>query len=126
MNDLYQEIILEEYAHPQNKGVLNDADAQHSESNSSCGDQVTVYLKWDSQRRKIIDTRWEGVGCAISMATASFLSEHLKGMTAADVQALQQVDLEKLLGIEDISPGRQKCLMLGLVAYQKAVQKIES
>lgn len=126
MNDLYQEIILEEYAHPQNKGVLKDADAQHSESNSSCGDQVTVYLKWDSQTSLITDTRWEGVGCAISMATASFLSEHLKGMPAADVSALQQADIEKLLGIKDISPGRQKCLMLALVAYQKALQNIES
>lgn len=122
MNDLYQEIILEEYAHPQNTGKMPDPDATQSESNSSCGDQVTVYIKRDPVTQKITQAQWEGVGCAISMATTSFLSEHLKGMTTAEVLAVDQKDLEALLGIEDISIGRQKCLLLGLRAFQKAVR----
>lgn len=121
IDDLYQETILEEYAHPKNKGTLTNADFQQSESNSSCGDQVTVYLQLDPLNHLITEVRWEGVGCAISMALASFLSEEIKGKTLPQLAAYTIEDLKIMIGLDQISPGREKCLSLALVAFQKAI-----
>jgi nitrogen fixation protein NifU and related proteins len=120
-NDLYQEIILEEYTHPKNVGHLDQPDATITEANASCGDQITVFLKIDSATQKITEVSWVGVGCAISMATASILSEHLKGRTIDDVMTLTKKDLESMVGIDEIAFGRQKCLTLALNAFRKAV-----
>lgn len=118
--DLYQEAILEELRHPQNKGELADADVSLHETNASCGDDVTVFVKFDDSGERVADVRWLGQGCAISQASMSFLSEKLKGMTRLEVMALQQKDVEALLGLEQpIAYGRKKCLLLGLETVQK-------
>lgn len=122
-SDLYQEIILEEYSNPKHKGQLEDADVKVSQTNASCGDEVEVFVKFNHQNDKIEKVSWRGVGCAISMATASLVSDLIIGKTRQQVLLLDQRDLEALLGIDEISPGRKKCLLLALKAFQKAVQK---
>ncbi|MBW7944761.1 iron-sulfur cluster assembly scaffold protein [Patescibacteria group bacterium] len=121
LDDLYLETILEEYAHPKNKKRLEQFDVTVSESNSSCGDQIEVFLKFDPAD-VIEDVSWQGVGCAISMATASVLSEYLKGKTRAEVALLTKEDLEAMLGLHQIAVGREKCLLLALTAFRKAVE----
>lgn len=123
IDDLYQEVILEEYAHPRNKGKLPTFDAQLLERNSSCGDEVEVFIKFEENGEVISQIGWEGVGCAISMASASFLSEQVKGMSRKQVSQLTKSNVEEMLGVHDISPGREKCLLLALKALQKAVHK---
>lgn len=121
MSDFYQEVILEAAQHPQNQGQLPDADHVVSEFNASCGDQLTLYLKVDTNTGRITDLKWEGSGCVISQATMSELSAKIivEQLTVAQVRALTVEDLEALLGIEAISPGRLKCLTLGLSALSK-------
>jgi len=114
-NDLYQETILDAYAHPENFGVLEHADVSYQEFNSSCGDDVTVYLKFSPEQR-VSEITWQGVGCAISMATMSLLSMTIRGKTLDQLFGLGKKDLEELVGITEISPGREKCLLLGLKA----------
>jgi nitrogen fixation protein NifU and related proteins len=121
--DLYQEIILEEYAHPHNRGEIADADVTLTEVNASCGDEVTVFIKFSTDKKKITDVKWYGVGCSISIATTSVLSQMIIGQTVKAVMKLQKKDLEDALGIKHISPGREKCLMLGLKAFQKAIMQ---
>jgi len=123
MSDLYQEMIMEEYRHPQHKGELVDPDFSWHERNSSCGDEVTVYLKLDPKHQQIADISWTGDGCAISMAAMSFVSQQVMGKSVAEVLKLNKKDLEKMMGIEEIAYGREKCLVLGLEAVQKSLKQ---
>lgn len=121
MNDIYQEVILDEYKHPRNKGKLASADICMPKTNASCGDDVTVYIKLSEDKTKILDISWEGNGCVISQVTMSMLSEYVKGKTVSEVELLNKDDLIHLLKLTDISYGREKCLLLGLQAVQKAL-----
>ena len=120
MSDLYQQVLLEELSNPQNKGKISDADVSYRALNASCGDDMTVFIKFDGDRT-IEDIKWQGSGCAISQATMSLLSDKVKGKPLKEVLELQQQDLEKLIGVDSISSGRIKCLMLGLSAILKAL-----
>jgi len=120
-SNLYQETILDELKNPQNYGELPDADVVVEETNASCGDEVTVFIKTDDTGYSILDIRWTGVGCAISQASMSLLSEKIKGMSIAEIQNLSKEEMEELVGVDQISVGRVKCLMLGLKAVQKAL-----
>ena len=122
IEDLYQELILEAYSNPQHKGQLPNADVRVTETNASCGDEVEVFVKFDQTSQRIEELRWRGVGCVISMATASLVSQHILGKTREEVRAIEQQDLEEMLGISEISSGRVKCLLLAVKAFKKAVK----
>lgn len=122
MSDLYQQVLLEELESPQNKGVMEDPDVQFHAVNASCGDDMTVYLSFEG--RTVKDITWVGFGCAISQATMSLLSEEIKGKTTDEIAEISKHDLEKLIGIKEISTGRIKCLMLGLSAVNQAILQI--
>jgi len=120
-DDLYRETIITEARHPQNYGSLAGADISQSYVNPSCGDSINVYVKLDSEKRKILDISWEGKGCVVSMASMSFLSTKVKGMSLEKINKLTPADLKQLLGVEEITPSREKCMMMGLMAIKKAV-----
>jgi nitrogen fixation NifU-like protein len=115
MDDLYRDYILEHYRRPHNFGVLEDATATYEGSNPLCGDRITMQLRL---RDGVVDAvGFTGRGCAISQASASLLTDEIKGRPAADVAGFQAVDLLDLLGIE-ISPARLKCAMLSFDSLQ--------
>lgn len=121
--DLYQEAILEELRHPQNKRPMENPDVIVAETNASCGDTMTVFIQFSAEGTIIREITWQGSGCAISQASMSLLSQKVQGMERAAVLQLQQADIEELLGLEQpIAYGRIKCLLLGLTAIQKAVR----
>jgi nitrogen fixation NifU-like protein len=116
--DLYSEIILDYYKNPKNKGQMADATIYHSEVNASCGDQVTIFLKFNEQ--DILEKiTFDGVGCAISQAAASMLTEELVGKSKDEVKEFSNEKMYEILGVP-ISPGRVKCALLGLVTAKKA------
>lgn len=120
--DLYQEIILEEFRNPQNQGQLQGAHIfSHHDRNASCGDEVTVYLQIDPQTQKIQQLKWQGQGCAISMAAMSLLSQYCLGKMVSELKNFDKKDVEKLLGLDEVVSGREKCLLLGLQAIRKAL-----
>ncbi|MBI2340216.1 MAG: SUF system NifU family Fe-S cluster assembly protein [Deltaproteobacteria bacterium] len=86
LNDLYREVILDHARHPRNKGALPSADRKAEGYNPLCGDRVILTVKLDSG--VIADVRFEGSGCAISTASASILTETLKGKTEAEFSGL--------------------------------------
>ena len=109
MDDLYRDYILEHYRRPHNFGVIEDPTASFEGSNPLCGDRITMQL---GIRDGVIERiGFTGRGCAISQASASLLTDEVKGKPIADVAAFQAADLLELLGIE-ISPARLKCAML--------------
>ena len=84
--DLYQQLILDHNRSPRNHGRLDDAARRSEGYNPLCGDRVTVYLALDGE--VISDVAFEGVGCAISTAAASLMTEAVKGKTEAEVRDL--------------------------------------
>lgn len=86
LRDLYQEVIIDHGRRPRNFGPLADANRRAEGFNPLCGDKITLYLK--TRDGVIEDVRFEGVGCAISTASASLMSDALKGRTEAEAEAL--------------------------------------
>ena len=136
LSELYQEVIFDHAKKPRNCHVLDCANHQAEGYNPLCGDQVTVYLKVD--KGVIVDLSFAGTGCAISTASASLMTETLKGKTLAEVQHLfddfhQMVTtppdaphpdlgkLEVLAGVSEF-PARVKCATLAWHTLQSALK----
>lgn len=86
LGDLYQEIILDHYKKPRNAGRLEEPSCSASGDNPLCGDKISVSVRKTGD--KVEDIRWNGAGCAISTASASLMSEAIKGKSKADIDAL--------------------------------------
>lgn len=84
LQDLYRDVIVDHNRNPRNFGKLEPADAHAEGFNPLCGDRLNLYLTLDGDR--IRDVKFEGKGCAISVASASLMTETLKGRTLAEVQ----------------------------------------
>ena len=111
MDDLYRDNILDHYKNPRNYGRLQRPDITHEEDNPLCGD--VVGMDFSIKDGVIDDIRFHGRGCAISQASASLLTERLKGMPLDDAKKINKDDVLGELGIE-ISPARIKCALLSL------------
>jgi nitrogen fixation NifU-like protein len=121
-SDIYAEEIIAHYEHPHNKGKIANANEIVHEYNPTCGDEITLYLKVEGD--KIKDVKFEGTGCAISMASASMMTDEVKGITLKDAEAMGVDKLITVLGI-DPGPARLKCATLSLRAVKKAVMLYE-
>jgi L-threonylcarbamoyladenylate synthase len=121
-DDLYHEEILEHYKHPSNFGTLDEFDEEAHETNASCGDSFTFQIKIaaDQSIKKIAFT---GVGCAISTAACSLLTEYLTGKHISEIKKIDIVFMQNLIGAE-ITATRIKCLTLPPRALQKLVHPI--
>jgi nitrogen fixation protein NifU and related proteins len=115
---LYREYILEHYKHPHNHGSLEHADMEAHDLNPLCGDELTFQVALDEDG-KVSAVAFDGHGCAISQASASMLSDEIKGKTADELLALDRQTVLDLLGIE-ISATRMKCAMLSLKVVKAA------
>jgi nitrogen fixation protein NifU and related proteins len=107
----YREFILDHFRNPRNFGRLEGADISHEEHNPLCGDVVGMDFKLDGGT--IADVRFHGRGCAISQASASLLTERLKGLRLEEAREISREDVLEELGIQ-ISPARLKCALLPL------------
>ncbi len=117
-SDIYKDIILDYYRNPRNFGELENPDVRVKDTNPLCGDIIEMQLK--IRDGKIEDVRFKGRGCAISQASASMLTEVIKGKTLDDAKALGKSDVLEMLGI-DPGPTRIKCALLGLKVLKLAV-----
>jgi len=120
MDDLYRDYILEHYRRPHNFGILESPDARYEGANPLCGDRITVMLGIRDGR--IAEVAFTGRGCAISQASASLLTDEIRGRTVEEVRAMTADDVLDLLGIE-ISPARLKCALLSLDTVSHALEE---
>jgi nitrogen fixation NifU-like protein len=118
MDDLYRDYILEHYRRPHNFGVLDNPTATYEGANPLCGDRITLML--GIRDGVVAEVGFTGRGCAISQASASLLTDEIKGKSVDEVAKLSTQDLLDLLGIE-ISPARLKCALLSLDTLEHAL-----
>ena len=118
MDDFYRDFILDHYRNPRNFGRLEHPTATAEDLNPLCGDQIRMDLSV-SDGGVVQDVRFSGKGCAISQASASMLTEEIKGMKLEDVAKLTKDVVLENVGI-GISPTRMKCATLGLRVLKSA------
>jgi nitrogen fixation NifU-like protein len=117
-DEMYQEIILDYYRNPRNKGALPHPDIVSNDANTSCGDEITMHVLVKDGR--IGNCRFSGKGCAISQAAASMLTEYALGKSLDEVAKFNKQDALNLINIP-ISCVRLKCALLGLKVLKLGV-----
>jgi nitrogen fixation NifU-like protein len=141
LNSLYQEVILDHYKRPHHKGlVVGDVQVHHI--NPSCGDEITLSLKLAGD--KVESITWDGVGCSISQASVSIMSDLLINKSKAEAESIldtfvsmmqskgsdsgDEEILEDGVALAGVSkyPARIKCALLGWMAYKDAVNQVVS
>jgi nitrogen fixation NifU-like protein len=121
MDDLYREQILEHHRNPHNHGTLETPSVSLDGRNPSCGDVITMQLQLNDAGI-IEDVAFSGRGCAISQASASLLTDELRGKSADEIVGLGTPYVMELLGVE-VGPARVHCALLGLETTQKAIAR---
>lgn len=137
LGSLYQELILDHYRHPRNRGELEEPDREAHVRNPTCGDEIRLQLRLGEDGR-IADVRFTGEGCSISQAAASMMTQLMKGRTPdeaagigerftrmlhADEEAARDRELGDLRALAGVAkfPVRVKCALLGFDAMKAAL-----
>jgi len=110
LKELYREVILDHNRSPRNFGEIENADRVVNGVNPLCGDKMTLYLKLDGDR--IGDARFEGTGCAISIASSSLMTERVKGSTIEESLDLFNDVRDMLTGARDPDDRMEKLAVL--------------
>ena len=124
MDNLYRDFILEHYRTPHNKGHLDPHDLEFADSNPTCGDEMSMTIQLDVSKDRIADVAFDGRGCAISQASASILTDDLRGKSLNEIKAMDPKQLLDELGVP-IGPARLKCALLSYKVLQGAVRGAE-
>jgi nitrogen fixation NifU-like protein len=138
LDDLYREVILDHYRHPRNRGRLDPSDIAAEGANPLCGDELALFVRLHDGR--VADVRFEGRGCSISQASASMMTEAIKGRTLGEARRLVAKfkgmmhgeepaedlgDLAALQGVRKF-PVRIKCATLPWVAFEQGLTDHEA
>ena len=118
MDELYRDFILDHYRNPHNAGTLEHPDASFEDINPLCGDMIRMDLQ--VRDGVVTDVKFKGRGCAISQASASLLTEEIKGKTLAEIDKIGKDEVLANVGI-NISAARLKCALLGLKVLKQAL-----
>ncbi|MFL5593242.1 MAG: Fe-S cluster assembly sulfur transfer protein SufU [Gemmatimonadaceae bacterium] len=141
LSALYQELILDHYRRPRNKGTLDNADASVEMKNPLCGDEIGVQVIFDGDN--ISDVRFSGRGCSISQASASMMTQLVKGRSTHEIDSVRKRFRDLMLGdtaaaddkqlgpLRALSgvarfPARVKCALLAWNALESALADHES
>jgi nitrogen fixation protein NifU and related proteins len=137
LEELYKEVILDHYRDPRNKGRLDPHDVALERNNPLCGDEIELFVKFDGD--KIDGIAFEGKGCSISQASASMMTEKIKGLGAKEAVELTE-SIKRMMGGEEEGdpkalgdlvslkgvvkyPVRIKCALLGWNTLQEALEE---
>lgn len=137
LDELYQDIIIKHYKNPHNFGKLENAQIVERDYNPFCGDELTLYVRVENNR--IEEVRFEGKGCSISQASASMMTDIIKGKTLEEAarfsagfrsmlygeKKLRDEELGSLVALKGIEqfPVRVKCAALIWIALSRGIEK---
>jgi nitrogen fixation protein NifU and related proteins len=137
LDTLYRQVIMDHYKKPRNKGVLVEDSLTVNMNNPTCGDRIQLTMKVSDG--KVVDAKFEGEGCSISMSSASMMTQAIKGKNINEAIKLSKVfsnmmqgkeyddsldlgDIEALQGVSKF-PARIKCATLAWKAMEKGLQE---
>ncbi|SEN71417.1 Fe-S cluster assembly sulfur transfer protein SufU [Lihuaxuella thermophila] len=138
LDDLYQRVIMDHYQRPRNKGRIEEGAVTVDLNNPTCGDRISLQMRVEDG--KIDEARFLGEGCSISLASASMMTEAVKGLTvdqalelvdlfskmmqgeAIDIEKFPVEDIEALSGVAKF-PARIKCATLAWKALEKGIKQ---
>jgi len=140
LDTLYRQVIMDHYKRPRNKGVLENSNLVIDMNNPTCGDRIRLTMK--EENGKIVDVKFEGEGCSISMASASMMTQLIKGKDVETALKLSEIfsqmiqgkeydsnldlgDIEALQGVSKF-PARIKCATLAWKAMEKGLGNAHS
>nr|WP_295971874.1 SUF system NifU family Fe-S cluster assembly protein [uncultured Bacillus sp.] len=136
---LYRQVIMDHYKNPRNRGVIEDDSLTINMNNPTCGDRIQLTLKVEND--KVVDAKFEGEGCSISMSSASMMTQAIKGKpieealelahTFSDMVQGKDIDVDEDIDLGDIEalsgvckfPARIKCATLAWKAMEKALHE---
>jgi nitrogen fixation protein NifU and related proteins len=138
LSALYQELILDHYRRPRNKGTLEDADASVEMKNPLCGDEICLQVAFEGN--SVCDLKFAGRGCSISQASASMMTQLVKGKSAEEIEAIRSRFRDLMLGDQSAAddqllgslralsgvarfPARVKCALLAWNALETALSE---
>ncbi len=144
LDAMYQEIILDHYKHPQNSGLREPFEAEVHHVNPTCGDEVTlrVHLNGTDDQATVADVSYDALGCSISQASISVLTELVVGRTVEEAMRIHQEFHELMMSRGNLEPdedvlgdgvafagvakfpGRVKCALLGWMAWKDATAQV--
>lgn len=138
LDTLYRQVIMDHYKNPRNRGILEDDSVTVNMNNPTCGDRIQLTLKIEDG--KVMDAKFEGEGCSISMSSASMMTQAIKGKTIEEALLLSKIfsdmmqgkdydpgdmdlgDIEALQGVSKF-PARIKCATLAWKAMEKGLNE---
>jgi len=116
----YTKLVIEHFKNPHNVGEIPDADVKVTEGSPACGDMITLYLKVDPETKKIVDVKFKSYGCASNIATASIITDLVKGKTVEEAKNITWKDAAEALG--GLLPVKVHCSVLAADALHSAVE----
>jgi len=116
----YTKVVIEHFKNPHNVGVIEDADIKVTEGSPACGDMITLYLKIDPVTKTIVDVKFQSYGCASNIATASIITDLVKGKTLEEAKKITWKDAAEALG--GLPPVKVHCSVLAADALHSAVE----
>jgi nitrogen fixation NifU-like protein len=139
LDNLYRRVIMDHYKNPRNRGILEDGSHTINMNNPTCGDRIQLTFKVEDGI--VVDARFEGEGCSISMSSASMMTQAIKGKTVEEAIKLSKIfsdimqgkdydddidlgDIEALQGVAKF-PARIKCATLAWKAMEKGLTEEE-
>ncbi|MEY8565451.1 Fe-S cluster assembly sulfur transfer protein SufU [Corynebacterium sp.] len=141
LEQMYQEVILDHYKHPQHAGLRTPFNAEVHHVNTSCGDEVTLRVTLSEDLGTVTDISYDATGCSISQAATSVMAEELTGLSVPEAMA-KLAEFERMVtsrgtveGDEDVIgdgvafagvsryPARVKCALLGWKAFEAATSE---
>ncbi|UUO00335.1 SUF system NifU family Fe-S cluster assembly protein [Mycolicibacterium novocastrense] len=141
LDQIYQEVILDHYKHPHNRGLREPYGAQVHHVNPTCGDEVTLRVALSGDGEQVVDISYDGQGCSISQASTSVLTDQVIGQSVGDALKIVAAFSEMISsrgtveGDEDVIgdgiafagvakyPARVKCALLGWMAFKDALSQ---
>ena len=118
----YTEKVMDHFLHPRNVGEIADADAVGEVGNITCGDALKLFLKLDDAKETVVDVKFQTFGCASAIASASALTELVKGKPVTEVESITNDDIAEFLG--SLPEEKMHCSVMGMEALQAALANL--
>jgi nitrogen fixation NifU-like protein len=123
MDNIYREELMEIYRNPAHKGHLDQPSASSTKKNPMCGDVLTMEL--NVLNDKIVDAKFDGLACSVSVISASLLSDQIIGKAVSEAKAITKEDFLKSINL-NLTTSRVQCAVLALTTLADAIKNYET